>query len=170
MAARSAVSSAAESAIASVVSTTSMVASPGASMPAPLAIPPTVNPPTVTCGGLGHRVGGHDRGGGIQSAARGGRAGGAVDTGKQLVHRQPQTDQPGRRDRHPLRRDDQQFTDMLCGGHGVGITLGTGAGVGAAGVQHDGGEFRRRGPSRMLSHQRTGAALTRFEVKTPAAV
>ena len=39
---RSAVSRAAASATASVVSTTSMVASDGASMPAPLAIPPTV--------------------------------------------------------------------------------------------------------------------------------
>jgi hypothetical protein len=39
---RSAVSNAAASATASVVSTTSMVANDGASMPAPLAIPPMV--------------------------------------------------------------------------------------------------------------------------------
>ncbi len=44
VAARSARSSWSESSTASVVMTTSIVASPGASMPAPLAIPPTAQP------------------------------------------------------------------------------------------------------------------------------
>ncbi len=48
VASRSARSSTALSSAASVVSTTSMVASPGASIPAPLAMPPTVHPPRVT--------------------------------------------------------------------------------------------------------------------------
>ena len=48
VASRSALSRVAASRSASVVSTTSMVASPGASMPAPLAIPPTVQPSLVT--------------------------------------------------------------------------------------------------------------------------
>ena len=53
VAARSAASRSADPAAASVVSTTSMVASPGASMPAPLAIPPTVNPGPATTTVLG---------------------------------------------------------------------------------------------------------------------
>ena len=48
VAARSVASSEAESATASVVSTTSMVASAGASMPAPLAMPATVKPSRFT--------------------------------------------------------------------------------------------------------------------------
>ena len=50
------------SATASVVMTTSIVARPGASMPAPLAIPPTMKPSTDVDGLLGDGVGGHDRG------------------------------------------------------------------------------------------------------------
>ena len=57
---RSTESSVAASATASVVTTTSMVASDGASMPAPLAMPPTVKPSPVAVASLGHRVGGHD--------------------------------------------------------------------------------------------------------------
>ncbi len=48
VAARRDASSTGASTSASVVRTTSMVARPGASMPAPLAIPPTVQPPWVT--------------------------------------------------------------------------------------------------------------------------
>ena len=53
---------------ASVVRTTSIVARLGASMPAPLAMPPTVQPSPCGHRRLGHRVGGHDRPGGVGAA------------------------------------------------------------------------------------------------------
>ena len=53
---------------ASVVRTTSIVARLGASMPAPLAMPPTVQPVALLHGGLRHAVGGHDRPGRVRSA------------------------------------------------------------------------------------------------------
>ena len=96
---RSAASSWSGARSASVVSTHSMVARPGASIPAPLAIPPTrvaVDPPE---GDLGHGVGGPDRVGGGQAAAPGGGGHRGVHAGQQLVHRQPLADQAGRADR-----------------------------------------------------------------------
>ena len=56
---------------ASVVRTTSMVARPGASMPAPLAMPPTVQPSRLDDGRLVHGVGGLDGDGGLLAAVRG---------------------------------------------------------------------------------------------------
>ena len=67
VAARSAVSRSAAGTTASVVMTTSMVASWGASMPAPLAMPPIDQPPPSTTACLLHRVGGHDRLGRVRS-------------------------------------------------------------------------------------------------------
>ena len=63
----------AASATASVVRTTSIVASPGASMPAPLAMPPTVKPSPSTTRVLAHGVGGHDRLGRVGAAVGGQR-------------------------------------------------------------------------------------------------
>ena len=90
---------------ASVVSTTSMVARPGASMPAPLAIPPTVQPSPLLHGRLRHGVGGHDRLGGVRPAVLAQSRAAARRRRQQLVHRQPHADQPGRADRDVARAD-----------------------------------------------------------------
>ena len=115
------------SATASVVMTHSMVASDGASMPAPLAMPPTVHLSCVVQRNLfGHRVGGHDGPRGLLAAGQSARhlVHDLRDTGQHLVHRQPVTDQPGGADRDldraglgaPVR---QRGGDGLRGGVGV---------------------------------------------------
>ena len=71
-----------------MVRTTSMVARPGASMPAPLAMPPTVQPAPLGDRGLVHGVGGLDGDGGLLAAVRGQFGGGLLDAGQQPVHRQ----------------------------------------------------------------------------------
>ena len=157
------------SATASVVRTTSIVASPGASMPAPLAMPPTTKPAPLTAHGLGDRVGGHDRRRPRRrrprrSAAPDGRA---STPAQQQVHRQPLADQAGRADRDLAGAAAEQLGDVLGGGVGVLEAGRAGAGVGAAGVEHDGAQPRRpRAPARSTA---PGAALTRLPVKTPAA-
>ena len=82
VAARRASSSSAAGTTASVVMTTSMVASCGASMPAPLAIPPMLQPAPSTMHLLAHRVGGHDRLGGVLPAVGGQGGVRGVDAGQ----------------------------------------------------------------------------------------
>lgn len=166
VAARRAASSAGLSTSASVVRTTSMVARPGASMPAPLAIPPTVQPSppatavlcTVSVVLMAMAA---------LAAVFAERGGGLLDAGEQLVHGEQKADEPGGGDGDLARAVALQH---LCGllGRGVGVleALGSRTGVGATGVEDDGGDLA---PLRTCSDQRTGAALTRLEVKTPAA-
>ena len=105
---------------ASVVRTTSMVASPGASMPAPLAMPPTGKPPAPTATDcLGTDVGGHDRAGRVVGAGHGEQRHGRVDAGEQPVDRQPLADQAGRADRDVAGRHAERHRDPLGGGVGV---------------------------------------------------
>ena len=75
------------SSTASVVITTSIVARPGASIPAPLAMPPIVQPSAVADRGLRVGVGRDDRGRGIQPAVGGERGGGRRDPRHELVDR-----------------------------------------------------------------------------------
>ena len=99
VAGRSTASSRSAGTTASVVRTTSMVASPGASMPAPLAMPPTRKPPAPTASDcLGTDVGGHDRASRVVGAGHGEQRHGRVDPGEQPVDRQPVADQAGRAD------------------------------------------------------------------------
>ena len=120
-----------------------MVASDGASMPAPLAIPPTVQLSgwcSATCLGTVSVVmiawaasSPPVRPPAISCTI-------CADAGEHLVHRQPVADQPGRADRDldgaglgpPLR---QRGGDGLRGGVGVLEPARSGAGVGAAGVE-----------------------------------
>ena len=62
-----------------------------------------------------------------------------VDAGQQLAHRQQLADQAGGADRDVDRRRDARSTlgGVLGGGVGVAEALRAGAGVGAAGVEHD---------------------------------
>ena len=71
---------------------------PGASMPAPLAIPPTRPALAVDDGGLGTVSVVMMASAAAAPAVPGEPAGGGVDPGQQLVHRQPLADQTGRAD------------------------------------------------------------------------
>ena len=138
VAARSAVSRSAAGTTASVVSTTSIVASWGASMPAPLAIPPIDQPaPSTTTCLLTESVVM------IASAAswppsadeRGVRR---VDAGEQLLAVVGQPDQAGRADDDVDGADAEVLGDPLGDGVGGLEALGAGVAVGAAGVEDDG--------------------------------
>ena len=102
----------AASTTASVVRTTSIVARPGASMPAPLAMPPTVQPSPVDRRRLGDGVGGAGSPRRPRPPPSRGQRGGGVRRrpGSSAVHRQPHADQAGgadgdaRRRRCPARR------------------------------------------------------------------
>ena len=113
VAARSARSAVVRRRTASVVSTTSIVASWGASMPAPLAIPPTdhPSPSTTTCLLTVSVVM-------IASAAAVPavlveRADGGVDAGQQVLARVGQPDEPGRADDDVDRADAEPLGDLL---------------------------------------------------------
>ena len=109
-------------------------------MPAPLAMPPTVQPSRVgaraclatvsvvmiALGGVGAAVGGQGGGGG-------------VDAGEQLVHRQQLADQAGGAD-HDVAGARSPSASATCSAVAwvSGKPCGAGAGVGAAGVEHDG--------------------------------
>ena len=140
---RSAWSSAAASATASVVMTLSMVASDGASMPAPLAMPPTVQLSSVVQRNLfGHGVGGHDGAGGLLAA---GQPAGHLMHDLAARRPAPCPSAAGRRSTRSSRRrprsrrfrcpSPQRGGDGLGGGVGVLEAAGSGAGVRAAGVQ-----------------------------------
>ncbi len=139
--------SAAASTTASVVSTQSMVARPGASMPAPLAMPPTVQPSPATTAVFGTGVGGHDRLGGAPSPpSRASAAAGLLDAGQQLrpsaaARRSGRSSRPRRR---PAPIAERRPATRLGGGVGVLEARRPGAGVGAAGVEHDGARAGRR--------------------------
>ena len=121
---------------ASQVRTTSMVARPGASMPAPLAIPPTTQPVTVDDHLLGHGVGGHDRGGGVVAPGR--RTG-------QSTPRPTPADRRSRGRSRPMSPVEQTTTspaptprpatDLLSGGVRGGEALRSGEAVRPTGVQ-----------------------------------
>ena len=106
-------------------------------MPAPLAMPPIVQPSrccTVVFGTLSVVM--------IARAASGPPSSesaltAARDAGGQLVHGQPDADQPGGGDRDVDRAEAQLGRGVLGGGVGVLEALGPGAGVGAAGVEDD---------------------------------
>src|SRR5450830_1010885 len=124
VAARSAASASSAVTTASVVSTESIVASPGASIPAPLAIPPTDQPARSTWTVFG-----------TESVVM---LGGAVDARQQQVHRQPLADQTGRADQHVARGHAEQRADPLGGAVRVDEAGRAGTRVRAAGVEHDG--------------------------------
>ena len=128
---------------ASVVRTTSMVARPGASMPAPLAMPPTVQPSPLGDGRLVHGVGGLDGDGGLLAAVLGRAAAAAFSMpGSSLSIGQQQADQPGGGDGDLARAvSAEDLGGLLGGGVGVLEALRAGAGVGAAGVEDDGGDL-----------------------------
>src|SRR5690606_39229687 len=90
---------------------------------------------------LGDGVGGADRVGGGEAAVPARQlVGGLGDAGQQQVHREPHADEAGGAHRDLARRVVQQLGDLLGGGVGVLEAGGAGAGVGAAGVQHDGAD------------------------------
>ena len=117
-------------------------------------------------GGLGHGVGGHDRLGGGGAAVARQRGGGGVDPGEQEVHRQPLTDEAGGADDDVAGGHVEDGADVLGGAVGVLEARRAGAGVGAAGVEHD---RVRPAVGDDLLDQVTGAASTRLLVKTAAA-
>ena len=138
VAARSAGSRSAAGTTASVVRTTSIVASCGASMPAPLAIPPTDQPaPSTTACLLTESVVM------IASAAPLPAVGRQpvvrrVDAGEQVLAVVGEADQPGRADDDVDRADADLLGDPL-GDRVRGLeAVGAGVAVGAAGVEHDG--------------------------------
>ena len=123
------------SATASVVRTTSIVARAGASIPAPLAIPPTVKPGPSATAVLGTESV-------VQIASAAADPPSVRQVGdrlrrrrQQLVHRQPDADQPGRADRHLGGAAVQRRGRRLGGRVGVLEARRAGAGVGAAGVE-----------------------------------
>ena len=136
VAARSAWSSSAAGTTASVVITTSMVASCGASMPAPLAIPPMLQPaPSTTACLLTESV--------VMIACAASAPPCAVegvvrrvDTGEQRAAVVLQPDQPGGADDDVDRADAEPVRDPLGDRVGGLEALGPGVAVGAAGVQH----------------------------------
>ena len=136
VAARSAVSRSSAGTTASVVSTTSIVASWGASMPAPLAIPPTVQPaPSTTTCLLTESV--------VMIASARLRAVVAeagvrrVDAVEQLLAVVGEADQAGGADDDVDRADAEALGDPLGDGVGGLEAVGAGVAVGAAGVEHD---------------------------------
>ena len=137
VAARSAASRSAAGTAASVVSTTSMVASCGASMPAPLAIPPIVQPApsTTTCLGTlsvvmiaGRRVGAAR---GVEGVVR------RVHAAEQRVAVVGQADQPGGADDDVDGSDAEPRGDPLRDRVGGLEAVGAGVAVGTAGVEDD---------------------------------
>ena len=163
---RRALFSAEASATASVVSTTSIVASSGASMPAPLAKPPTLqpSPPKTACLGTVSVV----------MTARAAASPPQVDRDSHGARRRRSrrrpigktyADQPGRADRDLTGPAAQQPGGVLGRGMRVLEALGAGAGVGTAGVEHDGLHLAA---ARTCWDQRTGAAAKRLRVNTPA--
>ena len=137
VAARSAASRSAAGTTASVVMTTSIVASCGASMPAPLAIPPIDQPlPSTTACLLTESV--------VMiasaaswppSAARAAYA--AVDAREEVVAVVREADEAGRAD-HDVERADAELVGDLLGDRVRGLeALGAGVAVGAAGVEDD---------------------------------
>ena len=137
VAARRAASRSAAGTTASVVSTTSIVASWGASMPAPLAIPPIDQPaPSTTTCLLTESVVM------IASAAAGPPSArevrvGVVDAGEQGVAVVGQADQAGRADDDVDGADAEPLGDPLGDGVGGLEAVGAGVAVGAAGVEDD---------------------------------
>ena len=91
-------------------------------------------------GDLGDGVGGADRVGGGQPAVAGQLPRGGADPGQQLGHRQPVADQAGRADRDLGRGPAEHVGGLLRGLVGVLEAGRAGAGVGAAGVEHDRGD------------------------------
>ncbi len=138
VAARSASSQVAASTSASVVRTTSIVASAGASMPAPLAMPPTTNPsPWATaCFGTVSVVM-------IASAATAppsseSAACAARTPSSRRSAGSGEADQPGGADHDVGRAGAGQVGDHLGGAVGGREAVRAGVAVGAAGVEHDG--------------------------------
>ncbi len=91
-------------------------------------------------------VGGLDGDGGLLAAVLGEFGRGLLDAGEELVHGQQDADEAGGGDGDLTGADllapcGQDFGGLLGGGVGVLEALGTGAGVGAAGVEDDGGQF-----------------------------
>ena len=121
----------------------------GWSMPAPLAIAPTLNVRALVDDLFADCVGGHDAGGGVGSAHR--RASGAHpgDAGFEDIERHRDADQPGRADEHLFR------LALELGGregtHPLGVLVAgeTGGGIGVATVDDDGS--RSPGTGRQVS-------------------
>ncbi len=122
-----------------------MVARPGASMPAPLAIPPIRQPSPVTTVVLGRVSVVMMAWAAAGPPSRASAFAAAVDAAQQLVHRQPLADQAGGADRH-VAGGQQQPGDRGGTHHGSGVLGGgvgvlepgrAGTGVGPTGVEDD---------------------------------
>ena len=145
-----------------------MVARPGASMPAPLAMPPTVQPSPVARRPAWRRVS-------VVRIASAASAPPSASSAAAAASTPASSRSIG--SRSPIRPVEQTATspapmperggDVLGGAVRVGEAGGPGAGVGAAGVEHDRATAGRR--RRTCRVQSTGAALTRLLVNTPAA-
>ena len=116
-----------------------MVARLGASMPAPLAMPPTDQPAGAAATAVlatESVVMIASAASGPPSAASAGR--GLLDAGQQLVHRQPLADQAGRADRDVGGAESPAGAATCSAVAWVSAKpAGAGAGVGPAGVEHD---------------------------------
>ena len=172
VAARSARSAVAASSSASVVTTTSIVARLGAIIPAPFAKPPTVQEPSgalrpaclstvsVVSTAVAARSPPRGRPRGPPAASS------TPASSRSIGRRSPMS--PVEQTATSIAPHPSTSADLLGGVVGVGEPVGPGAGVGAAGVEHDRAQRRARA-STCWDHS-TGAALTWLRVKTPAAV
>jgi len=91
-------------------------------------------------GSLGHRVGGHDAVGGGVPVVGLEVGNGRRQAGHQAIHGQGLEDHPGGERQHLARRHAELFGQGGAGGVGRGQPRGTGAGVGDAGVDHQGAD------------------------------
>ena len=117
-----------------------MVASWGASMPAPLAMPPIDQPPPVDDRLLADRVGGHDRLGRVLPPSSRGAAYAASTPASSAAAVVGEPDQAGRADDDVDRADAEVAGDLLGDRVGGLEALGAGVAVGAAGVEDDGAD------------------------------
>ena len=150
-----------------------MVAMFGASMAAPLAMPPTVNPSPSTMTSLANGVGGHDgawrpRRAASRPAAP--RRHQRRDPGLEARHGERDPDQPGLADEDLARcATPSRLAHERAHPLGVGHARRAGGGVGVARSRAPPPRRARRwrrGGARLTC---TGAAVARLAVKTPAA-
>ena len=157
---------------ASVVMTHSIVASPGASMPAPLAMPPTTQPFARHGRLLGDRVGGEDRVGSVVAAVRGKRRRSSVDalrTACPCGNRTPMSpvEQTATSPAETSPWPGEHLRDLLRGAVGVREAVRARGGVRAAGVEDDGVDAAvGRPPGGTMRRERR---TTRLVVNTAAA-
>ena len=130
---------------ASVVRKASIVAMLGASIPHPLAIPPTVKPSPRTTASLGRvSVVRMPLAASRPPLARQ-RLAKRRDRAQNLAHRQAVSDQPGRADQHVAAVAADRRRRRVAHRLGVGAALGPGPGIGIARIDDDARRHPRRG-------------------------